>query len=88
VWNGEFRSNLIGSLLSASGSDTLENGIPGANKQVIGVSANTIYSFAKNAWVGVEVWYNSRTTFATATPAQDNKGSEFRAMATTHFDLF
>lgn len=88
VWNGEFRSNLIGSLLSASGSDTLENGNPGANKQVIGIAANTIYSFAKNAWVGVEVWYNSRTTFATATPAQDNKGSEFRVLGTTHFDLF
>ncbi|MBI5069588.1 MAG: hypothetical protein HZB56_15235 [Deltaproteobacteria bacterium] len=88
VWNPQWRTNVLGSLLSASADTAIQNANTGANKQVIGVAANTYYSFAKNAWVGLEVWYNSRTTFATATAAQDNKGSEFRALATTHFDLF
>ncbi len=88
VWTPEWRSNIMGGMLTASAYDAVKNASLGANKQVLSVSANTIYSFAKNAWFGVEVWYNTRTTFATATPAQDNKGSEFRALATTHFDLF
>lgn len=88
VWTPEWRSNLIASVLMASADSAVENASPAANKQVLGIAANTYYAFAKNAWVGVEAWYNSREVFATATAAQDNKGSEFRILATTHFDLF
>jgi hypothetical protein len=93
VWNAEYRSNLIASLLMASKNDKIY--VAGAafdanapNKQVLGLSANTYYSFAKNAWVGLEAWYNSRTTFSNSVGTSKNSGNEFRMLATSHFDLF
>ena len=42
---------------------------------------STYWTFAKNAWVGAEFWYNYRKTFG------GDLGHETRILLTSHFDF-
>lgn len=84
VWTPKFRSNLmVGGVMVADDADNqLVQAAANGNKQIASGAINTYWSFASNAWVGVEFWYNYRKTFV------GDYGHEFRGELTTHFNFF
>ncbi len=88
VWSPQFRSNIAGSAIwvkddvdvrTAAAAATVNYGA--ANQRVLSGLANTYWTFARNAWVGAEFWYNYRKTFG------GDIGHESRLLATAHFDF-
>ena len=86
VWSPQFRSNIAGSGVWIKDDSDVRAAVDPAiyaqaNQRVLSGLVNTYYSFAKNAWVGAEFWYNYRKTFG------GDLGHETRILLTSHFDF-
>lgn len=83
VWSPQFRSNVIGAGVWFKDDPDVRSVTTGAdaNQRMLMGILNTYWTFAKNAWVGAEFWYNYRKTF------DGVLGHETRILLTSHFDF-
>lgn len=83
VWNPEFRSNLIGAatFVDDPNYNALNAGI--IEKQMLQGFANTFWTFAKNAELGVEFAYGEWKSFG-----PEVKGHQYRVNTSFHYNFF
>lgn len=87
VWSPQLRSNVIGAYTWVQ--DAKKDGAVATNavqKDFIQVFANTFWTFAKNAEVGVEYAYGQWRSFENGTPQE--KGTQNRVNASFHYNFF
>jgi outer membrane DcaP-like protein len=82
VWNSEFRSNGIFSQTFIAPNAADVNQV-GSNQRIDQVFANTFWTFAKNAEVGVEYIFGRRHTFG-----DDQQGTQHRLSTSFHYNFF
>ena len=86
-WNAQFQTNIMGSILLASGSNDLLGALGAtaynaANHSVASGGINTYWNVSKTFWTGPEFYLNYRKNF------EGDSGTEFRGEWVGHFNLF
>lgn len=77
-WSPKFRSTVAAGAIWYKSDSTFAKLAPTQNKNLYNIIVNSFYTPVKDVDLGVEYTYGQRETFASSTPATDNKGDYSR----------